>query len=563
MPPAPIQRALALAALGAAVAALGFETISVGARPAQSDPTSYLPNVVSGGYSPNLPAAAAMGGENGLAPQGIVGFGESTIELQSLASRPMSVRIELESTANFGNVAIADTVPAGGALARSLRATQGVTFSNYAATVDAEGPHAALARTSWDSGAEAVYESPVPSTDLVLPIVARDVYSHTTVIWMQNTDAEEETELDLELFNDSGALAASWTFRLGPGKAGRIDPLYQSEFDDLPQNAATGFLGSFRIHADAPVAVMAYGDEPQGRGAYALRARPVSEASETQYLPFVRAASNGHGLIAVANTANSAVEVTISYRGAPNSPVGAGQVVEQTLRIGPRSQAFVDLDSRLGRGSHPPPSLPRGGFVGSAIVRATGPVLAAVWDQALGTSLDPANGYPQVLASMAYNGFGPEDLSTVFSAPRVKNDPAGQTTELVLMNPGDAPTSVDIDLLAPDGTEAGPTGSVAVGPGDMRTWSVQLPSPGSAQARLRASAPFAGLAVDVSASADWTAYWPVRMPTDLVDIPTPTPPPTYTPTPTGVPATATATATGSVAPGNPARLFLPQAFRRR
>src|SRR5262249_43344161 len=140
----------------------------------------------------------------------------------------------------------------------------------------------------------------------------------------------------------------------------------------LGSNSATdGWIGHAWFSADQPITVMAYGDELEGNGSSAYVGRPVSLADPVQYLPVVRANYQGDSLIAVANaqaTGNTAVDVTIDYKGAPFSPSGANQTFSQHFQVAPRGSAFVDLSTGQ-RGTRPSPDLPRGsgadkGFIG-------------------------------------------------------------------------------------------------------------------------------------------------------------------------------------------------------
>lgn len=515
---------------------------AVQARPVQAGATGHLPNLVSAGY-PRLLLAQGTAAERavlGARVQGMVGFGESSIEVQSLVSRQTRVDLAFSSASGFDDVAAALSVRAGGSAALALRDQPAITHSNYSLVMAAEGPTALLGRTTWEGGAEAVYEAPIPSRNVVLPLTARDVYSHTSVLWLQNTDRTGRNEVLVEAFQANGSLQNAWTVTLDPNESGPLDLYYEMDFAALPVNAATGYLGSFRLSAEAPIAVMAFGDEPQGRGAAAVAARPATAAAEVQYLPYVRATTTeGDSLIAIANVATRAVDVTITYSGGSDSPGGAGQSFEQSFSIAGRSQAFLDLDRRLGRGNRPVPNLPAWGFVGSATVRATGPVLATVLDHKVSRAIDPLYGGRIVDASHAYNGLGPSELSSTWVVPRARYIDANYATRLALQNPGDAPVAVSVSLRDDRGAPIGAPGQVTLPGNGCLSFAPTLPGPGTAQVLLSASAPIAALALDTSALGDWTAYSPVAMPATLIDVPTPLPPPTSTATP--IPPTATAT----------------------
>ena len=556
MPNTTRARALppAMILLVAGAAALGLAPRPIASTPrlaADGQRAHYLPHTVSAGYTTSLAAARvpAPAFRPAAALHGMVGFGESTVELQNLGAADLAVRLDLRTAVGFSDVAAVTQMAAGGSGALELRRQRGITHANYAAVVTAGGPLAALARAGWQGGAQAVYEAPEPATALVLPLVARDVYSHTSVIWLQNATDVDDNEVEVALFREDGALASSWTFVVPGRRSGQLDLTYSTEFSGLPVNAATGFLGAFHIAAESPLAVMAYGDEPQGRGVAALAARPRAAAADRQYLPFVRASSAGHALIALANLGGSPAAVTITYLGAASSPGSSGQVFAQQFVVGPRAQAYVDLDPRLRRGNRDTPALPPAGFVGSAVIEADAPVLAAVLDQSLGAGIDPANGLPPVLGSFAYNAYGPDDLRRSYAVPRARVGLTEHTTYLAIQNPGTETAVVTLELRDAGGRPASPADTLLVPPGGAMLWArPPAAAPGTYQLVSGASAPVAIVALDTAAAADWTAFWPVPLDASVIV------PPTAVATPSATRVAATPTA----APIHPlGTVFLP------
>lgn len=200
---------------------------------------------------------------------------------------------------------------------------------------------------------------------------------------------------------------------------------------------------------------MAYGDEMSSQGTGAYLGRPASAAATTQYAPLVRASGSGNSLIAVANAHTEEVSVTIEYRGAPFSPNGADEVFRQNLSVPFHGAVYLDLSER-GRGSVPVPDLtrspePDGGFVGSAVVRATGPVLAVVQDEQLKAG---------AVDSLAiYNAFGPRDLGTEFRVASVNKMYGYQSSSVLAYNPGYDSIDVTVELDDDSGAYAGETHS--------------------------------------------------------------------------------------------------------
>lgn len=580
-------RLLLAATTGAALLILGLAALALPDQRARADtlaPRYHLPHVASRGFTTGL-ASAALGGTGRAAvrnaggadevalrakartaggadeaavrttariagvsnassppadgPDGIVGWGESRIELQSKAASDLRLEIELGSflldPVSFGRL-----LPAGDAHTVPLKHVIGVTAATYAAVVSSEGPVGVIARTTWEGGGATAYMAPELGDELVLPLAMRDVYTHSSLIHIANTEEVFDNRVLMRSYMSNGAVRNEWELTLWPGETGRLDPSYEAEFADLSMEALW-------FTADAPLAIMALGDEYSGRGVSSLRARPPSAGNARQWLPFVRANAGGDSLIAVANAHAEPVEARITYRGSDASPSGAGQVFEQQVRIGSRSAIFVDLDERKRRGNTEPPArLPRGtrdgeGFYGSVEIVGDGPLLAAAWEQS-------TTGYiTNVMTSAAYNAFGPDDLSAAYAVPHVTFAPSGPTTQLVLLNPGSEPVGVNVDVVDTSGETRG-LPAANLGPGEMAVVPLVLRSQGWGRALIDASAPIAVLVYDFGVSMDAAAYWAVQMPPELVDLPT------RTPTATPLPATETPTpglGTPSATPGQP------------
>jgi hypothetical protein len=540
-----------------ALAVLVFGAVAMPSGQADADTpsaVSYLPHVASRGYTTGLTSAVLPRVAPGSRLDGIVGWGESTIELQSMVSSDSSCEIELGSFV-FDPVATSRNIPAGGSRTVALKHVEGITASTYTASIAGQGPIGVVARTTWDGGGATAYQAPEIGDELVLPLAMRDIYTHTSLLQVVNTDEDADNDVIMRSYLLDGAVRSEWEFTLWPGETGRIDPSYEAEFAGLSMEALW-------FTAEAPLAIMALGDEFDGRGVSSLRARPASAGSDRQWLPFVRANMGGDTLIAVANAKAGPVDATITYRGSSGSPSGAGKEYQQRVQIGPRSAVFVDLDGRKRRGNtEPPADLPRGaragqGFFGSVTITGSGPLLAAAWEQSTTRYIT------NVMTSAAYNAFGPDDLSTAFAVPHVRYSSDGHTSQLVLMNPGSGAADVSIDVIDDAGDARG-LPAVSLGGGEMTVVPVVLPAPGSGQALVDASAPIAVLVYDIGAETDLTAYWAIKMPADLIDLPTRTPtstpvPPTETPTPG--PGTPTSTSIRLTAtPSGGSRVFLPVA----
>lgn len=560
----------------------------VAAAPDQTGASYFLPSVQSSGFKP----LANRGDGEGMA--GIEGLGDSVIELQNLAAQAANVDVTLtqfEKTSTLKR-----QLGARGVNALALKTEAAVAIGGHTARIQSSTPLGILARTTWSTGAEAAYEAPEASRELILPLMARNVLSHTTSFFIQNTSGgAEPNHVKLSLFDDrDGMLLREIIVDLDAYGVADYDPAFDPpRFGDLPATAAGSFVGSIRFSADQPVTVLAYGDELdlRSRGAAAYTARPVAMASYNQYLPLVRANYLGDSWIGIASRESSPITVKLTYRGATDSPSGAGQTFEQSFEIGKRGSAFVDLGPR-GRGTRPAPGLPRGaqlnrGFYGSVAIEATGRVLASVVQST----------YPSLAAitsttSAAYNAFGPEDLGTRFGVAKLRYGTAADApkSQIVVMNPGASPANVSITYNEQAQPVAGP--SAAIPAGAMRVFPVDAKG-ADKPATISSDNPIAVLVNDstITGPAGWgnpshdsSIYWPARLgggvtvtptPIGIVTTPPPpsatrtSPPPSVTPTRTASAETPTATGTSptpsatptSTGDGKGLKVYLPAGYR--
>jgi hypothetical protein len=411
-----------------------------GAGPVQVGPnTVFMPDLQSG----ERKSPAVFG------PAGQEGFGDSEVAVQSLSDTSASLELELTPKSGTSPAKLKRTLGARKATRFLTREEAGVDAGFFSGKLSANQPVGAVTQVRWVSGAAAAYEAQPAVKESILPLVVREVYGHSSILSARNADGGNGTNvLTMTLFDpangsilieseaqlDSNA-TAGWDTANSPNTFGP---------GVLGSNSATGgWLGSAWFSGQQPVMVMAYGDEAEGNGSSAYGARPVSAANPIQYLPTVRANAFGDSLIAIANASGKAIDVAIEYRGAANSPSGAKQTFTQNLSIGPRGSAFVDLSSRQ-RGTVPSPALPRGagadrGFVGSAVLRATGAILAVAQEAAV------VNG--TVDSVVAYNAFGPDDLGSEFAMPAVRKRADFLTSNLVLYNPGAGDVTATVDLF--------------------------------------------------------------------------------------------------------------------
>ena len=500
----------------------------------------FLPNVQAPARGGFLLGGASLAGMDGM--DGMEGFGSSRVHLINPNSSPASAEFKLIkydttiktlqpklASMQVEHIDIADH--------------SGQEFGNFHIESRADIGMGILTDSRWaERGSVYSYVGRKPDDDVILPIIARDVMSHTSILGIQNASSSQDpNQIELTFFDPQGGIQKQMTVKLDKGRTTEYDLIFDVQFEDLPKNAAGGYLGSVRVtDADGPTVLLNVGDELGGTGTAALASRTVGEAAASQALPIIRSNYLGDSLIAIANAdMMNPTDITIRYQGHPNSPSGAGETFEQSFTIAARSQAFVDLSNR-GRGSVPSPSIPRGsganrGFYGSAIIEANGgKILASV--------LEGIFSAPTARTASAFHGFGPADLSAGFIIPELHADASGLKTHIVLMNPSASTvtarfTQADLD-----------TAQVDIPPGGM-----QLVSPITGHmtqthslGRIEASAPIAALIYDTAfaSPADWGNWdvdssiaWAVQSPSGDVatSVPTDTPEPSDTPTPSVVP----------------------------
>jgi hypothetical protein len=296
---------------------------------------------------------------------------------------------------------------------------------------------------------------------------------------------------------------------------------------------------------------MAYGEEMDGDGVSAFRARPAGAAATEQYLPLVRAASRGDSLVAIANAAGQEAEVQMTF-----VPVGGGAPVARTVPIGPRGALFLDLAGR-GRGTVDAPALGR--FEGALVLRSSVPLLAMAQE----TQRDGAG---RVRGSGAYNAFGPADLGTEWAVPRAEGEGGARRTGYVVFNPGPGEARLGWRSEPADGgTRAPATADLSVPAGESRWWDPYGAArlAGVGRDRLSADRPVAVVVYDTanrlpaqggqSWGADDAVYAAVRvaaagLPSATATSATPTrgtPSPSATPTGEGPTPTRSPTATAT------------------
>jgi hypothetical protein len=483
-----VARRLRVAAVGAVLLVPAAAAMASAAGPRQGGTALYLPDLQTDIKSTGAAYAA---------PQGQEGLGDAIVDVQNLADSSTTLQLDLWPKSGTAPVTLRKGLGPLATLRLDLADVTEAEGGFYAGRIKASQALGGGAHLRWVSGAAVAYEAAPAARDMILPLIARTVYSHTTIVYAQNTDESEPTQITMTLYDrESGSILNEAAANVDAQETYNWDTAHTENtfgVSAIGTNAPTGgWLGHAWFQAGRPIAVLGYGDELSAQGSSANLGRPVSSAAPIQYLPLVRATDHGGSLIAIANAGQKAVNATIDYLGAPFSPAGAGQAFTQQFKIGPRGAVFVDLAGRE-RGSRPAPELPvaGGGFIGSATVRAAGPVLAVAQDEDLLAG--------KVDSVAAYNAFGPDDLGTEFVAPTVRKAKDYQSSVLYVHNPDYAPLDVTVELFNASGVAAG-RATLQAAPGSLARLALkdvgEFPD-GLGRARLVGSGPFTALAADV------------------------------------------------------------------
>ncbi len=436
---------------------------------------------------------------------GVVLFGQESlgttgIDVQNLGTAEADVLLSLFPKSGVDPARLRTSLPAGGSGRMSLADYGSVTGGFYSGQLSANQPLAAWARLRWPSGATVAYEGGRAATQFILPLVARTVYSNTTILYTQNADpGPGDNSITLQLFDrDDGGMISETTCTAEPGETCYWDTAHANMVfgpEIVGTNAPTdGWLGHLWFRAARPIAVLAYGDEMEAQGSCAYLGRPIASAATLQYLPLVRRNWGGGSLIAIANASQKTAQVRIDYLAAAIGALPPGTVFVDQFSIAPRGAVFLDLADR-GRGSveaRQPPAgdAPETGFIGSAVIESSQPILAAVQDEQL------ANG--RVDSISAYNAFGPDDLGGEWRITALRKMIDYQSTVLWAQNPSAEPLAIRVEVFDERNARMGELSAV-VPPGGLERLPVAeleaLPA-GIGTAIVRGSGPFAALVGD-------------------------------------------------------------------
>lgn len=445
-------RTLRFALLGACLAPLVLQSARSGQPAGAQTPALHLPELQVSGVPQAGSAAWARGlateGRPSFAPHRLAsqqGFGNSVIEAWSLDDQDGDLELAVaEKRTGLEAASLVNRLNVGSATTIDLARLVSLDVGDYAAWLRSDVRIGAVARTRWGNGTTTAYRAPEAASSLVLPLFIANVLGSSTVFAVQNTSQANPNEITVSILdNEDGSRVQVLTQRVDPGQTASWDTFLDRSLFSPPamaNNMHDGYIGSLRIGSFEPAASVAYGEPLEGKGSSAYLARPASAARPLQFLPVVRSGQGGDSIIGIANVQAQAIEVTVEYRAATGDPEIPGEVTRQSFGIGPSGTAILDLSDR-DRGTVPRPAL--GAFRGSAVIRASAPVLAAlIEDRREGGRVD---------SIAAYNAFGPQDFGNRLVVPVIRRADAFATTAFAVYNPGGATANATLELHAADG----------------------------------------------------------------------------------------------------------------
>ena len=423
----------------------------------------FMPDMHSQGYTTStLPAGLPAGPMRLDGPAGIEGFGYSVIELTNPNDFATELTVKLDKRGrNFQNER--SSLAAGASKLLRLGALSKIDDGFWNGTIEARDPVAAIVRSDWPSrgdgpsGGTLIYEAQTPATRFLAPLVVRGTDGLFSDYHIMNADDPDEERLNtvrMQFFNaDDGGLESEWEDVLEPGSVINVDSAeFGTALTRLPANLPGGeFVGGFHVQAEYPIVMQMHHNEAFEGGVAAAPVRDWDQAVTEQYLPVVRANFLGDTLVGLINRENNAVDVTLRYQGASNSPNHADKEVVQQITMAPRSSASIDLGGR-GMGTVGAPAITRGGransgFLGSARIESTGRVAASV--------VESSRWLTVTRSTAAWTPFTPSDLSTAFIVPAVRHAAGKRVTQLAIYNPGDGAVTAQVSYSAVEGDAAG------------------------------------------------------------------------------------------------------------
>ena len=379
---------------------------------------------------------------------GMGGPGNSGIQIQNLhPTDGATIVAELYPQGGGAPISLSRTAVGGGSANIYLPSESGVPEGAYAAIISANTPIAAIARTEWaDEKGAATYSNVDPATAILIPLAVEDFANQFSQFSIQNTDTSESTTITVKVFaRGQSDPVVEFTDSVLAGTSKTYDLSDSGQFPDLPTDTwpgIPGFVGSITVDADNPIVVQSFVDFGGGsKAVYAFSGIDKDAAATKLLAPLARRAFAGATTgISLVNPNPTEVTVDIDYI---HNPASQDQNdYEETLTIEANSSEVAY------QGAGPMPA----GWLGSAVIEATGPIVAMVNDATSTTSA-------------AYNAPSEADGAMTVSVPLVRNKQVSAyefTTGVQVMNIGSDPADIAITYRDSAGNPYGPETATAV-----------------------------------------------------------------------------------------------------
>ncbi len=379
----------------------------------------------------------------------------------------------------------------------------------FSGVVSSDRPIAAIARTDWhERGAAAIYANVRDGTHVVVPLIMIDYADSTSAVTIQNADVTQAVDVRIELRSaTSPDVVLERGIKIAGGASVTLDMAQDPAFASVESNTPLGFLGSLHVMAATAVGVQSFLDIGRTQQAVSgFAGVPMEQAASRLYAPLIRRRAYGYDTgIAVSNPGAESVNVTVRYTGSGGT--GWSQCEGRAFVHGPVEIAggsSTVFYQGPGGGSGLPDRC-----VGSAVIEATGDVLAVVHDSLNFTE-----------SAAAYNAVPFAEGGTRVALPLIRRQHGARhrlTTGIQVMNIGDEVANVTLHMRNDQGralTECGRACGAAIGPSASHTYYLgsggltALPINTFGSAVITADQPIIVLVVDASASGtiDMASY---------------------------------------------------------
>ena len=337
----------------------------------------------------------------------------------------------------------------------------------YSMIVHANRQIGAISRTDWNScGGAAIYSSPQPDKEVLVPLVVRQPGVQTSLVTIQNADVQNQASVTVEAYQPGNASpVGSIQYTLAPAGAVVLDLGKDPNFATLPQT----FYGSLRIVSTTPVASQTFVDLENSAAVSGFEGVPAAQASGNVFVPLFRSRYFGTTGISVVNPGADAVQVKVTYFGSKQGGTCPGWTTVHgngPVTVPARSSAVFYQGGPTPEAGDP--GLPVGCFGSAAVEVEGGKVLAIVNDFTVDASGKP-------LTAAAYNAIGSEQGASKVAVPlwRVHHLAFDFVTGIQAMNlDGAQPASAKITFFDDKGVElpGGADRTPTIDPNGSYTW---------------------------------------------------------------------------------------------